>query len=324
MVVPMDAGSGDRRATGETASVAGAVTGAGTGAATDAEVSGGANEVALPDGSTMPRLGMGTWYLGEGRRPFDDEVAALRTGLDAGVRLIDTAEMYADGGAERLVGDAIDGYDRESLYLVSKVYPHNAGRRHLRRSLEASLRRLGTDYLDMYLLHWRGSVSLRETVDCMERAVADGLIRRWGVSNLDLNDMRELVGIADGTQCCVDQVLYHMGSRGIEVDLLPWLRGRHIPVMAYCPLAQAGRLRAGMLGSAAVREVAAAHGFTPMQVLLAFVLRQPDMIAIPRSGVPGHVLANAAVLDSPLSDEEYGLLSQAFPAPDHPVPLDME
>ncbi|PLS27665.1 aldo/keto reductase [Bifidobacterium parmae] len=281
-------------------------------------------EVTLPDGSVMPRLGMGTWYLGEGRRPFDDEAAALRAGLDAGVRLIDTAEMYADGGAERLVGAAIDGYDRGSLYLVSKVYPHNAGRRHLRRSLEASLRRLGTDYLDMYLLHWRGSVPLRETVDCMERAVDDGLIRRWGVSNLDLHDMRELMDVSRGSHCCVDQVLYHLGSRGIEVDLLPWLRGRHIPVMAYCPLAQAGRLRDGLLGSAAVHEVAAAHGFTPMQVLLAFVLHQPDMIAIPRSGVPEHVLANAAVLDSPLSDAEYELLSQAFPAPDHPVPLDME
>ncbi|KAB7789557.1 aldo/keto reductase [Bifidobacterium leontopitheci] len=282
------------------------------------------DEVTLPDGGSMPRLGMGTWYLGEGRRPPEDEIAALRTGLDAGVRLIDTAEMYADGGAERLIGRAIAGYDRASLFLVSKVYPHNAGRARLRRSLEASLRRMGVDYLDMYLLHWRGSIPLAETVECMEAAVDAGLIRQWGVSNLDMTDMRELMRVANGSHCCVDQVLYHLGSRGIEVDLLPWLRKRRILVMAYCPLAQAGRLRDGLLDSAVVREVAAAHGFTPMQVLLAFVLHRPDVVAIPRSGNPRHVLENVAVLSDPLTDDEYAALDRAFPAPDHPVPLDME
>lgn len=283
-----------------------------------------ADEVTLPDGSTMPRLGMGTWYLGENRRPQPQEIGALRAGLDAGIGLIDTAEMYADGGAERLVGRAIRGYDRDSLYLVSKVYPHNAGRRHLRRSLEASLDRLGTDHLDMYLLHWRGSIPLRETVACMQEAVSDGLIRHWGVSNLNLDDMRELMEVEGGAQCCVDQVLYHLGSRGIEVDLLPWLRGRGIPVMAYCPLAQAGRLREGLVDDPTVREVAAAHGFTPMQTLLAFVLSRPDMVAIPRSGAADHVLANAAVLADPLSGDEVAALEDAFPAPEEPGPLDME
>lgn len=216
-------------------------------------------------------------------------------------------------------------YTRIPLYLVSKVYPHNAGRGHLRRSLEDSLERLGTDYLDMYLLHWRGSIPFEETAECMEAAVADGLIRRWGVSNLDLNDMRELLQVADDTHCCVDQVLYHLGSRGIEVDLLPWLAERRIPVMAYCPLAQAGALCRGLVNSEAVRAVAQPHGFTPMQVLLAFVLRNPNIIAIPRSGDPKPVMENLAVLSSdPLSDAEYAELNRAFPAPDHPVPLDME
>lgn len=281
-------------------------------------------QVELPDGSLMPRLGMGTWYLGEGRRPQTEEIEALRAGLDAGMRLIDTAEMYGEGEAERLVGKAIAGYRREDLYLVSKVYPHNAGRNHLRESLEASLDRLGTDYLDMYLLHWRGSVPLAETVACMQNAVDVGLIRRWGVSNFNLADMRELLALDGGANCCVNQVLYHLGSRGIEVDLMPWLAERHIPIMAYCPLAQAGELQRGLIDSAAVRNVAQAHDFTPMQVLLAFVLHQPNVIAIPRSGSREHTLENAAVLQNPLTDEEFDELSRAFPAPNHPVPLDME
>ncbi|MCI1220208.1 MAG: aldo/keto reductase [Bifidobacterium sp.] len=281
-------------------------------------------QIELPDGSLIPRLGMGTWYLGEGRRPQDVEIEALRAGLDAGIQLIDTAEMYGEGEAERLVGRAIAGYRRENLYLVSKVYPHNAGRAHLRESLEASLDRLGTDHLDMYLLHWRGPVLLAETVACMQDAVSEGLIRRWGVSNFNLTDMRELLALDGGANCCVDQVLYHLGSRGIEVDLMPWLAERHIPVMAYCPLAQAGNLRHGLVDSAAVQKVAQEHGFTPMQVLLAFVLHQPSVIAIPRSGSREHTLGNAAVPQSSLTDEEFEELSRAFPAPNHPVSLDME
>ena len=281
------------------------------------------DDLALPDEGSMPRLGMGTWYLGEGRRPAETEIDALRAGLDAGVRLIDTAEMYGDGKSEQLIGRAIAGYDRESLFLVSKVYPHNAGRAHLRHSLEQSLERLGTDHLDMYLLHWRGSVPFEETVDCMQEAVDDGLIRHWGVSNLNVSDMRELHAVPGGQHCCTDQVLYHLGSRGIEVDLMPWLAEHHIPVMAYCPLAQSGRLRRGMLRNPAVLDIARTHGFTPMQVLLAFVLHHPNVIAIPRSGSREHTLQNAAVLADPISDEEYDELSRAFPAPSHPVPLDM-
>ena len=278
----------------------------------------------LPDGTLMPRLGMGTWYLGEGRRSERTEIAALRAGLDAGMRLIDTAEMYGDGAAESLVGSAIDGYDRSRLFLVSKVYPHNAGRSSLRRSLESSLRRLNTDYLDMYLLHWRGSVPLAETVECMESVKADGLIANWGVSNFDTSDMRELFAVPGGDGCAVNQDLYHLGSRGVEFDLLPWMRDHGVPLMAYCPLAQAGSLRAGLANSSVVCEVAAAHKATPMQILLAFVLCRDEVVAIPRSGTADHVLANWAVREIELTADECAALDSAFPAPEHKVPLDME
>ncbi|TPF92660.1 aldo/keto reductase [Bifidobacterium sp. UTBIF-78] len=280
--------------------------------------------VTLHDGTTMPRLGMGTWHLAEGRRPERQEIAALQAGLDAGITLIDTAEMYADGRAESLVGRAIAGRNRSQLFLVSKVYPHNAGRRHLRRSLEASLKRLGTDYLDMYLLHWRGSVPLAETVECMEQAKADGLIRNWGVSNFDTDDMRELFGVPGGDRCAVNQDLYHLGSRGVEFDLLPWMDAHQVPLMAYCPLAQAGTLRDGLLDSLAVRDIATAHNVEPMQVLLAFVLRRPDTIAIPCSGSAGHVLDNLKALDIDFDPDELALLDDAFPAPTSKEPLDME
>ncbi|KAA8829736.1 aldo/keto reductase [Bifidobacterium myosotis] len=280
--------------------------------------------VTLHDGTTMPRLGMGTWHLAEGRRPERQELAALQAGLDAGITLIDTAEMYADGRAESLVGHAIAGRDRSQLFLVSKVYPHNAGRAHLRRSLEASLKRLGTDYLDMYLLHWRGSVPLAETVECMEQAKADELIRNWGVSNFDTDDMRELFGVPGGDGCAVNQDLYHLGSRGVEYDLLPWMDAHQVPLMAYCPLAQAGTLRDGLLDSLAVRDIATAHNVEPMQVLLAFVLRRPDIIAIPCSGSAGHVLDNLKALDIALGKDELAALDDAFPAPTSKEPLDME
>ena len=280
--------------------------------------------VSLHDGTLMPRFGMGTWHLAEGRRSPAQEEAALKAGLDAGISLIDTAEMYADGRAESLAGRAITGYDRSRLFLVSKVYPHNAGRRQLRRSLEASLRRLGTDYLDMYLLHWRGSIPLAETVDCMERAKEDGLIRNWGVSNFDIDDMRELFATPGGDLCAVNQDLYHLGSRGVEFSLLPWMDAHGVPLMAYCPMAQAGRLNRRILDDPAVRAVASAHGVGPMQVLLAFVLRRDDTIAIPCSGDARHVLDNLRACDLALSADELAALDDAFPAPTSKEPLDMQ
>ncbi|PLS31379.1 aldo/keto reductase [Bifidobacterium margollesii] len=280
--------------------------------------------VLLPDGTSMPRFGMGTWHLAEGRRPQSQELNALRAGLDAGITLIDTAEMYADGKAESLVGRAIKNHDRSRLFLVSKVYPHNAGRRHLRQSLEASLSRLGTDYLDMYLLHWRGSIPLSETVECMEQAKSDGLIRNWGVSNFDTADMQELFATDGGDACAVNQDLYHLGSRGVEYDLLPWMDAHRMPMMAYCPLAQAGTLRSGLTSSPVVRSIAAAHDADPIQILLAFVLRRDDMIAIPCTGSAEHLRSNLRARSITFSDDEITALDRAFPAPTEKEPLDMQ
>ena len=277
----------------------------------------------LPDGTEIPAVGQGTWYLGEERSKRTSETQTLRWGVEHGLTLIDTAEMYGDGASEELVGHAIEPLDRSKLFLVSKVYPWNAGRRNIFDSCQDSLDRLGTDYLDLYLLHWRGSVPLSETVACMEELKAQGKIRRWGVSNFDLSDMQELLRLKHGENCAVAQDLYHLGSRGIEYDLLPFLRRQSIPLMAYSPLAQAGRLRQKLLSSAAIQTVAENHSITPIQVLLAFVLAQDGVFAIPRASRVSHVQANCEAADVVLSAEELALLNEAFPAPNRKVPLDM-
>lgn len=281
-------------------------------------------EFITQSGTRAGPIGQGTWYLGQDRAAFQQEVNALRSGIDAGMNLLDTAEMYGSGKAEELVGEVIKGYDREKLYLVSKVYPFNAGRSNIFHSCEDSLSRMGTDYMDLYLLHWRGSIPFSETVACMEELKARGLIRSWGVSNLDTADMIELSKVPGGEHCATDQVLYHLGSRGIEYDLLPYLQKREIPVMAYCPLAQAGSLRRGLMSSPAVLEVAGAHGATASQVLLAFLLTRPGVIPIPRTGRAGHALENAGAAELRLTDEELALLDKAFPAPGRKVLLDMQ
>lgn len=278
--------------------------------------------ITLKNGMQLPRLGMGTWLMGEKKEAEAREISALRTGLDAGIRLIDTAEMYGEGLAERLVGKAIRGYDRDLLFLVSKVYPWNAGRRGLLSSLQGSLRRMGTDYLDLYLLHWAGSIPLEETIACMEEARSRGLIRAWGVSNLDRAQMEALFSLPGGRACAVDQVCYHLGSRGAEYDLHPYLRETGTAMMSYCPLAQAGSLRQGLTGDPAVHAVAQKHGLTPLQVLLAFVLSRKDVCAIPKSGNPDHVLANLEAGRVLLDLDDLALLDRAFPPPDRPVPLD--
>ena len=280
-------------------------------------------QLVLKNDVSVPRLGQGTWYLGQGLQPREQELAALRRGIERGMTLIDTAEMYGEGRSEALIGEAIRSLDRDGLYLVSKVYPHNAGHGRLEKSLTASLQRLGTDHLDLYLLHWRGSIPLRETAEEMERQVTLGRIKSWGVSNLDLDDMQELMQTGLGEHCITDQVLYHLGSRGVEYDLLPWLTERRIALMAYCPLAQGGTLRRGVLRSPAVLQAAEHHGATPAQVLLDFVLQQPDVIAIPRSSAPAHTEENAAALDFCLTAEELTALDRAFPAPNHPTMLDI-
>ena len=279
--------------------------------------------ICLPDGTHLPVIGQGTWYLGEDPAKRDSEIETLRWGAQNGLNLIDTAEMYGDGASEELIGAAIQPLERDKLFLVSKVYPWNAGREDIFASCQDSLDRLGTDYLDLYLLHWRGSVPLSETVACMEELKAEGKIRRWGVSNFDLDDMQELLRLKKGENCAVVQDLYHLGSRGVEFDLLPFLRRQGIPLMAYSPLAQAGRLRQNLLRNAAVRTVAQQHQITPIQVLLAFVIAQDGVFAIPRASRVSHVQANRAAADVQLSSEDLALLNRAFPAPDHKVGLDM-
>ncbi|MCH5194308.1 MAG: aldo/keto reductase [Oscillospiraceae bacterium] len=279
--------------------------------------------ITLKNGAQMPRLGMGAWQLGDDKASRSSELEALQAGIDAGMTLIDTAEMYGSGRSEELVGEAIRGYDREKLFIVSKVYPHNAGKGMIESSAENSLKRLGTDYLDMYLLHWRGSIPLSHTVQCMESLVKQGIIRSWGVSNFDTDDMEELMRVPGGENCAVDQVLYHLGSRGIEYDLMPWLKRNNIPVMAYCPIAQAGALRASLLKSPVLNQIAERYGISIVRLLLMFVLKQENVIAIPRSSKKEHVTENSRALDFELSDEDMALINGEFPPPSRKMYLDI-
>lgn len=276
--------------------------------------------VRLPGGGVVPRLGMGTWYMGDDRSRRQEEVNALRAGLDAGLTLIDTAEMYGDGRAEELVAEAIAGR-RDDVFLVSKVLPWNATRRGTRAALEASLRRLRTDHLDLYLYHWRGGVPLEESIEALISLQEADLIAGWGVSNLDLADLAEVGAVpgatgAKGVQ--TDQVLYNLTRRGIELDLLPQLQRERIPVMAYSPVEQ-GRL----LGHPVLARVAARHDATPAQIALAWVLRSEGVVAIPKASTPRHALENRGSLDVRLTPEDLAALDSAFPAPRRPVPLEM-
>lgn len=271
---------------------------------------------------SLPAIGQGTWNMGENPCRRRDEVSALQAGLDLGLRLIDTAEMYADGAAEEIVGEALAGR-RDGAFLVSKVYPWNAGGQKAIAACEGSLRRLKTDYLDLYLLHWTGDFTYEETVSAMEKLIAQGKIRRWGVSNLDYDEMQALWQVAGGRQCATNQVLYHLASRGIEYDLLPWCQQQQMPVMAYSPLAQAGRLRRGLLTHSVISDIARAHDASTAQILLAWVIRQPGVIAIPKAASVAHVEQNAAALEITLSADELRLLDKAWPAPAGKTALDM-
>ena len=274
------------------------------------------------DQQAVPAIGQGTWYMGQSRAHRAQEVAALRAGVELGLTVIDTAEMYADGGAEEVVGEAIHGL-RDRVTLVSKVYPWHAGGHKMREACEASLRRLKSDYLDLYLLHWPGEFPLAETVEAMEALVAQGKIRRWGVSNFDTDDMQALWQVPGGRRCATNQVLYHLASRGIEYDLLPWCLQQQLPVMAYSPLAQAGRLRNGLLNHTVVKNIAQERGVTAAQILLAWVISRREVLAIPKASSIEHVAQNAAALDIVLNDEELALLDKAYPAPARKTPLDM-
>ena len=275
--------------------------------------------VALPGGETVPALGQGTWYMGERRGEAEREADALRLGVDLGMTLIDTAEMYANGGAEQVVAQAVAGI-RDKVFIVSKVLPQNASRAGVAAACERSLKRLRTDRIDLYLLHWRGGHPLAETVAAFEALKAAGKIRYWGVSNLDTADMKELLGVAGGAGCAANQVLYHPDSRGIEFDLLPWCAEHRIPVMAYSPLGHQVRR---LLGSSALQAVAQRHGATPAQVAIAWGMRSGNVISIPKAADAAHVRENAGAVEIALTAEDLAAIDAAHRPPSRKVGLDL-
>lgn len=271
--------------------------------------------IELPSGEPIPVLGQGTWHMGENRRQRAHEIAALRLGLDLGMTLIDTAEMYGSGATEELVGEATAGR-RDEVFMVSKVLPSNASRDATVSACERSLRRLRTDRIDLYLLHWRGGAPLEETLAGFEALMQQGKIRCWGVSNFDVADMQELSDLRGGPDAQINQVLYNLSRRGIEFDLLPWCRERNLPVMAYSPIEQGRLLRHG-----ALEAVASHHNATPAQVALAWLLRQEGIVAIPKAGTEQHVRENRSALHLELTPEDLTTLDQAFPPPTRKGPL---
>lgn len=273
--------------------------------------------VTLPGGERVPQLGIGTWRMGERDAARADEIAAIRLALDQGLSVLDTAEMYAEGGAERIVGEAIADR-RDEAFVVSKVYPHNASRHGIPAACERSLRRLRTDRIDLYLLHWQGAHPLAETVDAFERLQRDGKVRHWGVSNLDVDALEALAALPEGARCATNQVHYSVSSRGIEFDLLPWMRAHGLPVMAYSPLDE-GRLA----GNATLAAIGARHGASAAQVALAWAMREPDVIAIPRTVTPRHVLDNRAAAELRLTAQDRSEIDRRFAPPATKQPLSM-
>jgi diketogulonate reductase-like aldo/keto reductase len=275
-------------------------------------------------GETWPALGLGTWRLGESTSTVDAEVGLLREAVEIGYRVFDTAEMYGEGGAEKVLGRALGdamrqhGVRREQLHVVSKAYPHHADVTGLRRACDASRRRLQLDTIDLYLLHWRGDTPLPETLEGFQRLQQSGAIRHWGVSNFDADDMRELASLESGGSCAANQVYYSLSERGVEFDLLPWLRQRRIALMAYCPI-DGGRLS----GVAALQKLAASHGVSAAQLALAWLLRQPQVMAIPKAGRKGHLLDNWNSQHLQLPDTACQELQALFPEPKRKQPLSM-
>ncbi|MDR1409911.1 MAG: aldo/keto reductase [Oscillospiraceae bacterium] len=273
------------------------------------------------------KLGQGSWEIGDEPRKASSEAAAILSGIALGMTLIDTAEMYGDGRSEEFIGQTLRSVPRSAYQLCSKVLPENAGQDRIFTHCEQSLQRLGTDYLDIYLLHWRGSIPLAETVQCMEALVQQGKILRWGVSNFDVGDVEDLFAVSGGETCAVNQVLYHVGSRGIEFDLLPWCRKRGVTIMAYCPLAQGGRLRhyrRNVFAEPLLDELSQKYSCTGQQILLAFVLRQNGVIAIPKSSNPAHTEQNARAAELVISDDDWERIDGVFWAPTHKTHLDIE
>lgn len=273
--------------------------------------------VRLPSGEQIPALGQGTWEMGENSRVRGEEIKALQTGVDSGLTLIDTAEMYGDGDSEKLIAEAL-GDRREELFIVSKVYPHNGSETGVKAACERSLKRLQTDRIDLYLLHWRGGEDLEGVIAGFESLRAAGKIRHWGVSNFDTDDMIELFALENGNRCAANQILYNVARRGPEFDLLPWMRERSVPAMAYSPVDHLRLPKQSILN-----DIAAARGVSPMQIALAWVLRQPEVIAIPKASTIEHVVENAAARDITLSEEELSQIDAQFKPPKSKRPLEM-
>lgn len=282
-----------------------------------------ARTITLPDGTTLPALGAGTWNMGDSAARRDEEIASLRYAVEHGVQVVDTAEMYGNGRSEKLVGDAIAPM-RKQVFLVSKVLPTNASAKGVAQSCRRSLKHLGTDWLDMYLLHWRGSVPLAETVEAFRQLQREGLIRHWGVSNFDTDDVQELEQCTQPGECAVNQVLYSLEHRGVEFDLLQADKQRQIVTMAYSPIGQGGALLADpALGQVAARHTTSLGVATPAQVALAWVLRQPNMLAIPKAGTVAHMQQNLAAQELELGPQDLAELDAAFVPPKSKQPLAM-
>ena len=281
--------------------------------------------ILLKSNNKIPNFGIGTWGLGENEAKKEKEIKSIIFALHNGVRLIDTAEMYGNGEAETIIGEALKTADinRDELFIVSKVYPHNAGKDKIFNSLKESLKRLGLDYLNMYLLHWRGRVPLRETVECMEEAKKEGLIRDWGVSNFDIDDMKELESLKDGDKCVLNQVLYYLGSRGVEFDLAPYMNKNNIALMAYCPLAQAGALGKDILKNNTLLSIAKKYNASAAQIALSFISKVSGYIPIPKSASRRHLAENIESQNIILTDEDVDMINKEFPKPDEKMPLDI-
>lgn len=269
----------------------------------------------------LPSLGIGTWEMGNSPAGQNEEISAIQAGLDAGLRVIDTAEMYGNGRSERLVGQAIKPYKREDLFLISKVLPQNASAERMQQSVENSLKRLQTDYLDLYLYHWRGIVPLEETITTLQDLQEKGYFRAWGVSNFDITDMEELWQLPQGHNVAVNEDLYNLETRGIEYSLLPWQRKHHVPLIAYSPLGRGPKMGSTMTQNPAVLEVAQNHGATAYQILLAWVMQQPDVLAIPKSSSSKHLLSNLKALEIALTPADLEILAKAYPKPTKKEPL---
>lgn len=270
------------------------------------------------------KLGIGTWKMGEIPKNRNEEIVSIRYALENGIRLIDTAEMYGNGNSEKLIAESIKDFNREKLYLVSKVLPSNAGEKNIFKSCENSLKNLNTDYLDLYLLHWRGSIPFEETIRCMEKLKKEGKIKNWGVSNMDIDDMQELLSIPNGKNCLVNQVLYHLASKGIEYSLKPFTDKNHITTMAYCPIAQGGRLKNQLLSSKSVQELSKKYSISPIQVLLTYMLEKENTISIPKASKLEHMKEIVACRNIHFEKEDILLLDSEYPKPTKKIPLDIE